>query len=256
MVTENTVENTAPTNADVVDDCAEHVPASSDESTLTPRADSKNSAASEPQHEDEVRGSERQSSEAGTAETRVASDGNAYTLPEFIMHYGEELGQRRWNEATTPANIEYSHDAAEPSQHAEVQVANEPVTPAPVVMDAGLLAAFDALPENLRESMQRFVEACEAGSRLKLPAFLKAKQRKAVHLWAEAQGLGHRSLGWASRRRLHLSVAGTRSNAGAQEAGMQREEAFDWAAWADSDQEENDIFNEQASEEGSDREEW
>merc|ERR1712224_952653 len=134
----------------------------------------------------------------------------------------------------------------------EAAVSNAEHVTAPSVMDAGLLAAFEGLPQNLRDSMDRFAEASETGSRFKLPAFLKAKQRKAVHLWAEARGLGHRSFGWANRRRLHITVAGTRSDGTAQAAEAQQEEAFDWAAWANSDQEENEGGNE----EWSDQEEW
>jgi len=80
---------------------------------------------------------------------------------------------------------------------------------------------------------------------------LKAKQRKAVHLWAEARGLGHRSFGWASRRRLHLSIDGTRIQATAQQQEEQQEE-FDWAAWEEND----DEVNEWGSDEGSDQEGW
>jgi hypothetical protein len=229
-----------------------HASASSDESTATPRADSKDSAVSEAYIE-EMMVSETQHVESITSENRVARDGSTYTFDEFVTHYGEERGKWMWEEA---ANIDAyvdpvsDQDAAEPSQNIEVHSAHEPATQAPV-MDAGLLAAFEGLPENLRENMRRFVEASEAGSRLKLPPFLRAKQRKAVHLWAEAQGVVHRSFGWASRRRLHLSVAGSRSEATAQETGAQNEDAFDWNAWADTDQE-----NEWGNEEGSDQDEW
>merc|ERR1711881_569566 len=121
-------------------------------------------------------------------------------------------------------------------------------------MDAGLLSAFEGLPENLRQSMVGFVEAAEPGSRLKLPTFLRPKQRKAVHLWAEARSLGHRSFGWASRRRLHLSFAGARIDGSVHgaEGQQEEEEEFDWAAWEENDEEANEENDEEANEWGND----
>merc|ERR1711937_750835 len=151
-----------------------------------------------------------------------------------------------WIEAAAGGNADSELEVPEAAQAPALALA-----PAPV-MDAGLIRAFDGLPEDLRQSMERFAEMSEAGSRLKLPPFVTPKQRKAVHLWAEARALGHRSFGWASRRRLHLSKAGTRDTDTAHEAGAQPEEAFDWSAWAESDQGEDDWANDQDSDDEAD----
>lgn len=117
-------------------------------------------------------------------------------------------------------------------------------------MDEGLRTAFAGLSADLRENMERFAEDKQVGSRLKLPPTVRPKQRKAVHLWAEAHGLEHRSFGWSNRRRLHLAVPGTRPGAAPAEHGdrpADGEEAFDWAAWQseeDGDQE-SDVENEE-----------
>jgi len=70
-------------------------------------------------------------------------------------------------------------------------------------MDEGLQTAFDGLPADLRGRMQAFA-ADPHGRKVKLPVNLRAKQRKAIHLWAEMQGLGHQSFGYRGKRRLHL----------------------------------------------------
>jgi len=36
---------------------------------------------------------------AGEPETRIAYDGNRYTKEEFFQYYGDNAGQRTWNEA-------------------------------------------------------------------------------------------------------------------------------------------------------------
>merc|ERR1719217_2068339 len=92
--------------------------------------------------------------------------------------------------------------------------------------------------------MERFVETWEAGSRFKLPPSVTAKQRKAVHLWAEERGLEHRSFGWSSRRRLHLSIPGVRNGAvaGSGEVPADQDAEFDWNAWADNDDEDQSDY--------------
>jgi len=80
-------------------------------------------------------------------------------------------------------------------------------------MDEGLQAAFDDLDAELRRRMDMFATDSRPGSRMKLPVSVSAKQRKAVHLWAETVGLQHKSFGYRGRRRLHLSVDGVFHNA-------------------------------------------
>merc|ERR1711977_668058 len=112
-------------------------------------------------------------------------------------------------------------------------------------MDDDLIATFNGISEECRQNMERFTETREPGSRLKLPAYLKAKQRKAVHLWAEQRGLEHRSFGWASRRRLHLTVPGVRAEVVPQQAeDAGHEEEFDWNAWASNDEAQNESDDE------------
>merc|ERR1740138_105944 len=73
-------------------------------------------------------------------------------------------------------------------------------------MDTGLQQALDGLPEEVRKSMDRFATSQAPNSRMKLPLSLSAKDRKAVHLWAEMNRVEHLSFGYRGRRRLHLSV--------------------------------------------------
>jgi hypothetical protein len=74
--------------------------------------------------------------------------------------------------------------------------------------DEGLQAAFDDIPSETRNTMARFAANQNAGQRMKLPLTLSAKQRKAVHLWAEMNRCEHQSFGYRGRRRLHLSIGG------------------------------------------------
>jgi len=78
-------------------------------------------------------------------------------------------------------------------------------------MDSGLQSTLDALPVDLRGRMNSFAADQVSGRRVKLPLNLKAKQRKAIHLWAEMQGLEHQSFGYRGGRRLHLIVPGDRA---------------------------------------------
>merc|ERR1712151_229836 len=94
------------------------------------------------------------------------------------------------------------------------------VQEARAAMDVGLQATLDELPADLRRRMDAFISDRVSGRRVKLPWTLKAKQRKAVHVWAEMHGLEHRSFGYRGKRRLHLIVPGT-------DAGDVREEE-DW----------------------------
>mmetsp|Transcript_80865 Transcript_80865/g.143201 ORF Transcript_80865/g.143201 Transcript_80865/m.143201 type:complete len:1486 (+) Transcript_80865:71-4528(+) len=100
---------------------------------------------------------------------------------------------------------------------------------ASAAMDAGLQAAFDGLPADLRRRMSAFVADRAGGRKVKLPWTLKAKQRKALHLWAEMQGLEHRSFGYRGKRRLHLTVP---SVDGEEHDG---EEEEDWEGEEDSE---------------------
>jgi hypothetical protein len=180
-------------------------------------------------------------------EVRIARDGNAYSLSGFMAHYGDERGQWYWEEAeervpTAPEEsqpLPGQEPPAEPEESSVVPAVDQetPAVPAPATMDDDLLATFNGLSEELKRSMERFIETWESGSRLKLPSYMKAKQRKALHLWAEQRGLEHRSFGWASRRRLHLTVPGDRAEIAApqaEDAGQQEE--FDWDAWASNDE--------------------
>merc|ERR1712070_521537 len=119
-------------------------------------------------------------------EVRIARDGNAYSLSDFRAHYGDEHGQWYWEEAdqTQPA-VEAEESEAEESVPMPRAGHESVAESAPVVMDDDLIATFNGISEELRQSMERFVETWEPGSRLKLPAYLRAKQRKALHLWAE-----------------------------------------------------------------------
>jgi len=78
-------------------------------------------------------------------------------------------------------------------------------------MDSGLQSTLDALPVDLMGRMNSFAADQVSGRRVKLPLNLKAKQRKAIHLWAEMQGLEHQSFGYRGGRRLHLIVPGDRA---------------------------------------------
>jgi len=99
-------------------------------------------------------------------------------------------------------------------------------------MDSGLQTALEGLPADLRRRMEGFAVDRVAGRRVKLPWQLKAKQRKAVHLWAEMHGLEHKSFGYRGRRRLHLTVPGSH---GAEDDSAEAD--FDWAAWEGEEEE-------------------
>jgi len=105
-----------------------------------------------------------------------------------------------------------------------------------MVMDEGLQAALDSLDADVRRRMDTFAADKRPGSRMKLPVSLRAKQRKAAHVWAEGQGLEHKSFGYRGRRRLHLSVAGDAEAA----AIFGGDEEFDWDAWASNHEEDED----------------
>mmetsp|Transcript_145095 Transcript_145095/g.404247 ORF Transcript_145095/g.404247 Transcript_145095/m.404247 type:complete len:1306 (-) Transcript_145095:182-4099(-) len=157
-------------------------------------------------------------------ERRVARDGRAYTRSEFLEHYGEDWGRTRWEEAGAGAERAAEEAADQGDDGAPAQASRAEAARA--AMDAGLQAALDGLSAELRRHMDTFLENQRPGSKMKLPLGLKAKQRKAVHLWAEMQGLEHRSFGYRGRRRLHLSVSGSREDA---------EGAIDYADWSEGD---------------------
>lgn len=165
-------------------------------------------------------------------EVRIARDGNEYTFAEFVAHYGEERGAWRWEEAGASAANTSAEAVVALAGGDGPPVVNDPPARAAEAMDEELQAVLEGLAADLRCRMESFAAERQAGSRLKLPPGLRPKQRKAVHLWAEAQGLHHRSFGWANRRRLHLTISGDRS-----EREVQQEEEFDWAAWAEPEEE-------------------
>lgn len=119
---------------------------------------------------------------------------------QFLEHYGEERGSQMWDEAAGASEAEPASPAdAADEWEARAVAAREK-------MDAGLQAAFDDIPQETRRSMEQFADNHRAGAKLKLPHTLSAKQRKAVHLWAEMQRCEHLSFGYRGRRRLWLSI--------------------------------------------------
>jgi len=98
-------------------------------------------------------------------------------------------------------------------------------------MDPGLQAALDGLDRGLWRRLEVFAEQARPGQRVKLPLELRGMQRKAVHLWAETRGLGHRSFGYRGRRRLHLTAPGPVETGGADGAAGAGAAEFDWEAW-------------------------
>jgi hypothetical protein len=164
-------------------------------------------------------------------ETRVARNGATYIRAEFLEYYGEVQGMTMWEEALPhPRCIESADEPVsfegETSHAARAQVAR-------AAMDAGLQVSLDGLPSDLRRRMDLFAADQRAGARVKLPLGLTAMQRKAVHLWAEMQGLEHKSFGYRGRRRLHLAVSGRRDDG-------EDAEAFDFAAWNDAEEDEEE----------------
>jgi len=146
-------------------------------------------------------------------ERRLARNGWPYTRSEFLEYYGEERGTVMWQEA----------EAVVGGGAAVADLPAPRANAARETMDEGLREALDGLDAELRRRMDVFAADRRPGSRMKLPTSVSAKQRKAVHLWAEAAGLEHRSFGYRGRRRLHLSIAGTASGAeGADEAVDER----------------------------------
>merc|ERR1719215_1837272 len=111
----------------------------------------------------------------------------------------------------------------------------------PAPMDSGLREALGGLDAELRRRMDTFVADRRAGSRLKLPQDLRALPHKAVHVWAEVQGVHHQSFGYRGRRRLHLSFDGADGAAApCGGAAGNDDEDFDYAAWASRDSEDED----------------
>jgi len=170
-------------------------------------------------------------------ERRVARDGAAYTLSEFLEHYGEERGASMWHEALGRRADEAQGEEAGGHESVEGTGGGSAAAAEAMgaAMDAGLLAAFEALPQDVRGQMDAFVAAGAPGSRLKLQASLSAKQRKAVHLWAEERGVQHRSFGYRGRRRLHLSVPGPVAEEEGQAAGPLDAE-LDSTAWGQQEE--------------------
>lgn len=111
---------------------------------------------------------------------------------------------------------------------------------AEAAMDADLQETLDKVDQEVRRRVTAFAELRNAGSRMKLPLDLRAKQRKALHLWAETQGLGHRSFGYRGRRRLHLFVQGPAPEApgaaGQAPAAPEDDADFDFTAWQSDDE--------------------
>merc|ERR1712080_15918 len=89
-----------------------------------------------------------------------------------------------------------------------------------------------------------FAAEKRAGRRVKLPLPLSAKQRKAIHLWAEMNDLEHKSFGYRGRRRLHLMVKAGQEEDIMDGEGVDEAEEFDFAAWAENDEEDEDNFDE------------
>jgi hypothetical protein len=138
-----------------------------------------------------------------TTETRIARDGGSYSLAQFIEHYGEDRGSEMWQEAKTGDRATCS---SVPLADDEAGSWELRATAAQRKMDRGLQTAFDEISPEIRRSMDQFSVNQRAGAKLKLSSNLSAKQRKAVHLWAEMNRCEHLSFGYRGRRRLWLSV--------------------------------------------------
>jgi hypothetical protein len=166
-------------------------------------------SAPSPTHEDPSENSQEvlvasSSSPSDVLERRVARDGKSYTREEFFRHYGDR-GGAMWEEAdgtqqnaTTEALV--MHGAC------DVDPWTSRASAARGKMDAGLQQAFDGLSEDVRKGIESFAANQRQNSRMKLPLDLTAKERKALHLWAEMNRVEHQSFGYRGRRRLHLSV--------------------------------------------------
>jgi len=150
-------------------------------------------------------------------ETRIARDGGAYTRQEFLEHYGDVRGADMWEEAGATDD-----SAAAPCANTwEGRAAA-----AQAKMDAGLEAALANVPEEDRRRMERFAADQRANSRMKLPLALSAKERKAIHLWADMNRVQHRSFGYRGRRRLWLFVGD--APAGGESAHREDGEEGSW----------------------------
>lgn len=167
----------------------------------------------------------------GEQEKRTARDGNDYSRAEFLAHYGLDLGEGMWAEAAARSS-EFGAAAEEDARnrtylegdddwHARAEAAR-------AAMDEGLQTALDSISGEVRQRMDAFASDAVPGNRLKLPLNLTAKQRKAIHLWAEMEGLSHKSFGYRGRRRLHLS------------ATMIRHRTDDADAWASDEEQDED----------------
>ncbi|CAK0817473.1 unnamed protein product [Prorocentrum cordatum] len=153
----------------------------------------------------------------GPPAPRLAAGPGAAAAPEGKAGEAAAAPGRRAEEARGPPQ--------EPAGHPRGAEA------ARAAMDPGLQAALDGLEHGLRERLRAFAERASPGQRVKLPLELRAVQRKAVHLWAEAHGLGHRSFGYRGRRRLHLTAPGSAEAGGDSGAAGAAAEEFDWDAW-------------------------
>jgi len=149
-------------------------------------------------------------------ERRPARDGQHYARAGFLAHYGAEHGEAVWDEAgqsTEPCTVAQEAaelDCAQQGDGGAVEGNDDRhargAEAARAAMDAGLQTALDSISVEVRRRMDAFAADARAGSKLKLPLNLSAKQRKAAHLWAEIEGLSHKSFGYRGRRRLHLSI--------------------------------------------------
>lgn len=110
---------------------------------------------------------------------RTGTDGRSYTEEEFKA-CGHDIGQ--W-EVALPAWQGTGVDG----------------------VDEGLQMCLERLPRELWWSMEGFVAARKVGE-LKLPTSLSRLERKAVHMWAEARHLWHKSHGLGSHRYLILKI--------------------------------------------------
>jgi len=121
-------------------------------------------------------------------ELRKADNGNLYTKQQFLKYYGNE---KAWEAA--PVHVFDTTLAA---------------------LDPGLLVQLDRLTPYTRQKLEAFAAAKVPGSKIRLLPKYNRLQRKAMHEWADARGVGHKSTGQGSKRCLNLFFEGGDDTAG------------------------------------------